>query len=481
MRMPRDIGPFHIVGIGGIGMSAIAEVMHDRGYVVRGSDLKDSANVKRLRAKGIDCFIGHDAANIEGAEFVVLSSAVKEGNPEFDAARERGIPVIRRAAMLAELMRECATVSVTGTHGKTTTTSLIAELLESAGIDPTVISGGIIENWQSNARIGQGEWMVAEADESDGTFTELPTRIGVVTNIDPEHMDYWHTLESLHGAFKTFFDNVPFYGLVVAGLDHPIVREMIAAIRREQTGKRLLTYGVADDADIRLDNYRVEQGKAVFDATLSDKAPGGARELKGLSLSIPGHYNALNALAALAVSAEIGIPDDRIRASLANFGGVGRRFTHTGDWQGVRIFDDYAHHPVEIAAVLKAARGMTQGNVIAIVQPHRYTRLKNLFGDFCTCFADADTVIVTPVYSAGEQPIEGIDRDSLIEGLKRQGVGTVLATEDGADAIAGIVADIAASGDLVIGLGAGTITEWTHALPGKLEQLGQGSGSGEKA
>lgn len=476
MRMPRDIGPFHIVGIGGIGMSAIAEVMHDRGYTVRGSDLKESANVKRLRAKGIDCFVGHEAANIEGAQFVVISSAVKEGNPEFDAAREKGIPVIRRAGMLAELMRECSTVSVTGTHGKTTTTSLIAEILETAEVDPTVISGGIIQNWQTNARIGQGEWMVVEADESDGTFIDLPTRIGVVTNIDPEHMDYWHTLEALHGAFKTFFDNIPFYGLVIAGLDHPIVREMIAAIRREQTGKRLLTYGVADDADVRLDNYRVEEGKSVFDANLSDKAPGGARKLEGLTLSIPGLYNALNALAALAVSAEIGIPDERIRESLASFSGVGRRFTLTGDWQGVRIFDDYAHHPVEISAVLNAARGATEGNVIAIVQPHRYTRLKNLFGDFCTCFSDADTVIVTPVYSAGEQPIDGIDRDSLIEGLKRQGIGTVLATDDGVNAIAEIVAGVAVPGDLVIGLGAGTITEWAHALPEKLGKLGHGPG-----
>lgn len=470
MRMPRDIGPFHIVGIGGIGMSAIAEVMHDRGYVVRGSDLKAGANVKRLQAKGIDCLIGHNAGNIDGAGFVVLSSAIRLGNPEYDAALERGIPVIRRAAMLAELMRECEAVSVTGTHGKTTTTSLIAELLDTAKLDPTVISGGIIENWRSNARIGEGDWMVVEADESDGTFTMLPTRIGVVTNIDPEHMDFWHSLEALHGAFKAFFDNIPFYGVVIAGLDHPIVREMIAALRREESGNRVLTYGVADDADLRLANYRMEEGVGAFDAELGAKVPGGARVLEGLRLPMPGEYNALNALAALAVALEIGIPDDRIRATLAAFGGVNRRFTLTGNWNGVPIYDDYAHHPVEIAAVLKAARGATDGKVIAIVQPHRYTRLKNLFGDFCTCFSDADAVIVTPVYSAGEKPIDGIDRDALIEGLKRQGRDNVLPS-DGADGLAATVAQLAQPGDLVIGMGAGTITDWAHALPDELERL----------
>ncbi len=470
MRMPRDIGPFHIVGIGGIGMSAIAEVMHHRGYKVRGSDLKASANVQRLMDKGIKCFIGHDPANIEGAEFVVLSSAVKHDNPEYEAAREKGLPVISRAEMLAELMRECATVSVTGTHGKTTTTSIIAELLQTAGKDPTVISGGIIANWGSNARIGQGEWMVVEADESDGTFTALPTRIGVVTNIDPEHMDFWQSLESMHGAFKTYFDNIPFYGLVIAGLDHPIVREMIAQIGRDQTGQRVLTYGVADDADLRLSNYHVENGVTVFDVDVSESVPGGARSIKALRLPMPGEHNALNALAAFGVATEIGIPDDQIRAALSSFGGVARRFMLTGTWNGVPIYDDYAHHPVEIEAVLKAARSAANNRVIAIVQPHRYTRLKNLFGDFCTCFGDADTVLVSPVYSAGEQPIEGTDRDALIEGLKRQGHEHVLRVDD-EEHLASLVAEITIPGDLVIGMGAGTITEWTHALPKRLNEL----------
>jgi UDP-N-acetylmuramate--alanine ligase len=470
MRMPRNIGPFHIVGIGGIGMSAIAEVMHDRGYEVRGSDLKKSANVQRLMDKGITCFIGHEPSNIDGAEFIVLSSAVKQDNPEFKAAREKGLPVISRADMLAELMRECATVSVTGTHGKTTTTSIIAELLQEAGKDPTVISGGIIKNWGSNARIGQSEWMVVEADESDGTFIALPTRIGVVTNIDPEHMDFWQSLESLHGAFKTFFDNIPFYGLVIAGLDHPIVREMIAQIGRAETGQRVLTYGVADDADLRLSNYHVESGVTVFDVDVSANVPGGARSIKGLRLPVPGQYNALNALAAFAVATEIGITDGQIRDALENFGGVGRRFMLTGTWNGVPIYDDYAHHPVEIEAVLKAARSAADKRVIAIVEPHRYTRLKNLFGDFCTCFEDADTVIVTPVYSAGEQPIEGADRGSLIQGLRRQGHANVLPVDD-EEQLASLISEVAKPGDLVIGMGAGTITEWTHALPKRLNEL----------
>ena len=467
MRMPPGIGPFHIVGIGGIGMSAIAEVLHHRGYQVQGSDLKSGANVQRLKDKGIHCVEGHDPANLGSAKFVVVSTAIKTDNPEVEAARAADIPIITRAEMLAELMRECATVAVTGTHGKTTTTSLISELLLGAGLDPTVMSGGIINSFGSNARIGQGEWMVVEADESDGTFLKLPARIGVVTNIDAEHMDYWRSLERMHGAFRSFFKAVPFYGLLVAGVDHPIVREMIAGLRREQMSRRVLTYGAADDADVRLGNLRAEGRGTLFDADLGPKAPGGERIISDLSLPVPGHYNALNALAALTVGLEIGISDGRIRDILAGFGGVQRRFTETGQWQGVRFFDDYAHHPVEIAAVLKAAREAAQGAVIAVVQPHRYTRLQNLFGDFCTCFADADTVIVTPVYSAGEALIEGFDRDSLIEGLKRQGQANVLAT-DGLDTLADQIAELAKPGDLVIGLGAGTITEWAHALPDRL-------------
>ena len=467
MQMPGDIGPFHIVGIGGIGMSAIAEVLHTRGFVVRGSDMRESVNVERLREMGIPCVIGHHPKNVEGAQFVVISSAVKPDNPEVEAAHAKRIPVIRRAEMLAELMRGYATVSVTGTHGKTTTTSIIAELLNAADLDPTVLSGGIINAWGSNAHLGSGSWMVVEADESDGTLTKLPSQIGVVTNIDAEHMDYWVSIEALHAAFRSFFSNIPFYGLIVAGLDHPIVREMISTLRREDAGRRVLTYGRADDADLRIANIETEDGTSFFDVDLGPDVRGGARAIKGIKFPMPGDHNALNAMAAIAVGTEIGIADDMIRNALVNFSGVKRRFTYTGAWNDISIYDDYAHHPIEIAAALKAARSAAKGKVIAVVQPHRFSRLRNLFGDFCTCFDDADTVLVTPVYSAGEEPIEGFDREALIEGIKRQGHASVLPIEDGDD-LATFVAGNAKPGDLVIGMGAGTVSEWTQALPRQL-------------
>ena len=469
---PDQAGLFHIVGIGGIGMSAIAEVMHTRGYHVQGSDLKDGANLARLRARGIACLIGHDPANVDGAGHLVISSAVKAGNPEFEAARERGLPIIRRAEMLAELMRPCATVSVTGTHGKTTTTSLIAELFKAAGLDPTVIAGGIINAWGTNARIGKGEWMVVEADESDGTFLKLPTQIGVVTNIDPEHMDYWPSLEALHQAFHQFIDAIPFYGLAVACIDHPVVRELLAKLGGAANGRRTLTYGVARDADIRLVNLRPDYNSVTFDADLGPAVRGGARKLEDLTLPVLGHYNALNALGALAAATEAGVSDEIIRSALASFSGVKRRFTRVGDWQGVAVYDDYAHHPVEIAAVLRAARIGGKGRIIAVMQPHRYTRLQSLFNEFSACLDDADVAIVTPVYSAGEAPIPGIDRDELAAGLRRHGHPNVLTVEDEASLIQA-VASVAKAGDLVVGLGAGTITEWINALPESLDQRGR--------
>lgn len=468
---PDQAGLFHIVGIGGIGMSAIAEVMHTRGYRVQGSDLKDGANLDRLRAHGITCLIGHDPANIDGAGHLVISSAVKAGNPEFEAAKERGLPVIRRAEMLAELMRPCATVSITGTHGKTTTTSLIAELLKAAGLDPTVIAGGIINAWGTNARIGKGEWMVVEADESDGTFLKLPTQIGVVTNIDPEHMDYWPSLEVLHQAFHQFIDAIPFYGLAVACIDHPVVRELLAKLGGAANGRRTLTYGVARDADIRLSNLRPDHASITFDAELGPGVKGGARKLEDLRLPVLGHYNALNALGALAAATEAGVSDDVIRKTFAAFSGVKRRFTRAGEWRGVAVYDDYAHHPVEIAAVLRAARVAGNGRIIAVMQPHRYTRLQALFNEFSACLDDADIAVVTPVYSAGEAPIPGIDRDELAAGLRRHGHPNVLTVDDEA-ALVEAIGSVAKPGDLVVGLGAGTITDWINALPKKLAQHG---------
>jgi UDP-N-acetylmuramate--alanine ligase len=464
---PDQAGLFHIVGIGGIGMSAIAEVMHTRGYRVQGSDLKDGANLERLRAHGIACLIGHDPANVDGAAHLVISSAVKAGNPEFEAARERGLPIIRRAEMLAELMRPCATVSITGTHGKTTTTSLIADLFKCGGLDPTVIAGGIINGWGTNARIGKGEWMVVEADESDGTFLKLPTQIGVVTNIDPEHMDYWPSLEALHQSFLQFIEAIPFYGLAVACIDHPVVRELLAKLGGAANGRRTLTYGVSRDADIRLVNLRPDHNSITFDADLGPAVKGGARKFNDLTLPVLGHYNALNALGALAAATEAGVGDDIIRKTFAAFSGVKRRFTRVGEWQGVAVYDDYAHHPVEIAAVLRAARAAGNSRIIAAVQPHRYTRLQALFNEFSACLDDADIVVVTPVYSAGEAPIPGIDRDELAAGLRRHGHPNVLTVEDEAGLVQAI-ASLAQPGDLVVGLGAGTITDWMNALPGKL-------------
>jgi UDP-N-acetylmuramate--alanine ligase len=468
---PETTGLFHIVGIGGIGMSAIAEVMHTRGYRVQGSDLKEGANLARLRNHGITCLIGHDPGNVEGATYLVISSAVKDGNPEFEAAKERGIPVIRRAEMLAELMRPCTTVSVTGTHGKTTTTSIIADLLQGGGLDPTVITGGIINAWGTNARIGKGEWMVVEADESDGTFVKLPTQIGVVTNIDLEHMDFWESEEALYGAFEQFIDSIPFYGLVIACIDHPVVRTLLAQLGGAENGRRTLTYGVARDADIKLFNVRPDHATMTFDVRLGSGVAGGAREINDLMLPALGHYNALNALGAIAVATEAGITDEVIRSTLAAFSGVKRRFTRAGEWQGVAVYDDYAHHPVEIAAVLRGVRMAGNGRIIAVMQPHRYTRLQALFNEFSACLDDADIVVVTPVYSAGEAPIPGIDRDELASGLRRHGHPHVLTVDDEMGLIE-TVATIAKKGDLVVGLGAGTITDWINTLPTKLEQHG---------
>jgi UDP-N-acetylmuramate--alanine ligase len=464
MQMPRDIGPVHVVGVGGIGMSAIAEILHAKGYTVQGSDQKDSANVRRLRAKGIRVFVGHDPVNLVGARYIVISTAIKPGNPELDAARAKGLPIIRRAEMLAELMRLYATVSVTGSHGKTTTTSLIAHLFNTADRDPTVITGGIINEWGSNARLGNGEWMIVEADESDGTFIKIPTQIGVVTNIDPEHLDYFKTVENMHREFEIFFRNIPFYGLAVACIDHPVVSEMIERLALRRDGRRLITYGTTAGADILLKSARVEGGSTFFDADLGARVRGGARSIRGWSIPLSGHHNALNALAAIAAASEAGIADDVIRKAIAGFSGVKRRFQLTGTWNGVSIYDDYGHHPVEIAAVLKAARSGARGRVIALVEPHRYTRVRDLFLDFASCFKDADQVIVTPLYTAGEAPIDGINHSALAEAIRATGHGSVASVASEREVVP-ILQRSAKAGDIVVCLGAGNSTEWAHALP----------------
>lgn len=465
MEMPSQIGTFHIIGIGGIGMSAIAEILIDKGYSVQGSDQRDSANVKRLRSKGVRVFIGHDAVNLVGARQVVISSAVKDGNPELEAARQRGLPIIRRAEMLAELMRLYSTISVTGTHGKTSTTSLIAHILTSAGVDPTVITGGIIQEWGSNARLGAGPWMVVEADESDGTFVRLPTQIGIVTNADPEHLDFFGDVETMNAAYETFMQNIPFYGLLVACIDHPVVAKLVDGLGLHRDGRRLYTYGETQGADIRLLAMRPEGHVTVFDVELSARVTGGApRRMEGLKLAAPGRHNVLNAMSAIGVALSIGVSEEALRAALANFSGVKRRFQLTGQWNGVSIYDDYGHHPVEIASVLEAARAGAKGRVVAVFEPHRYSRIQSLYQDFCSCFKAADSVIVAPLYTAGEAPVAGIDQHSIAEGIRKAGHGSVLAINHPRDLV-GLVHRYGRPGDTVICLGAGTSTEWANALP----------------
>ncbi len=467
MRLPAGLGPIHIIGIGGIGMSAIAEVLHARGVKVQGSDQSAGANVTRLQALGIPVAVGHRVENLGAARHIVISSAVKPGNPELDAARAQGLTVICRAEMLAEIMRDHATISVTGTHGKTTTTSILAHLLTACGADPTVITGGVIVDWGTNARLGKSPWMVVEADESDGTFARLPTQIGVVTNIDPEHLDYFGSVEAMHKEFEIFYRNIPFYGLIVTCLDHPVVADMIGQLDLRRDGRRLLTYGAHVDCDLRLLGAQIEGRTTVFDAQLSDRVTGGARSLQGLRVPVPGRHNALNALAAWGVASELGIDDEQLRHALANFSGVERRFQLAGTWNGVEIIDDYAHNPSKIAAALHAARGCTKGRVIAVFEPHRFTRVRDSWDDFCRSFADADQVIVLPMYTAGEASIEGISSASLAAGIVKAGHASVAAVEQATD-VAGLIRKWAKPSDMVIYCGAGRSSGWAHALAKEL-------------
>ncbi len=467
MRLPREIGPIHFVGIGGIGMSGIAEVLCNLGYTVQGSDAAEGANVVRLREKGVKVTVGHKAENVDGADVVVVSTAIKRDNPELMAARASRIPVVRRAEMLAELMRLKSCVAIAGTHGKTTTTTMVATLLDAGGLDPTVINGGIINAYGSNARLGAGDWMVVEADESDGTFLKLPADVVIVTNIDPEHLDHFKTFDAIQEAFHNFIENVPFYGFAVMCIDHPVVQTLIGKIE----DRRIITYGENPQADARLVDLAPMGGGSTFKVVIRDRKSDAAHEIADISLPMPGRHNALNATAAIAVAHQLGLSDEAIRNALKGFGGVKRRFTRTGEWHGVTVIDDYGHHPVEIAAVLRAARESTNGKVIAVVQPHRYTRLQSLFEEFCTCFNDADAVVVAEVYAAGEAPIEGIDRDHFVLGLRAHGHREVIPLPD-ASALAGIVKGLAGHGDLVVCLGAGSITQWAYALPGELKALG---------
>ena len=463
-KLPTEMGPIHFVGIGGIGMSGIAEVLLEAGYSVQGSDLKRSKITDRLEEKGARIFEGQRAENLEGAEVIVISSAIKRGNAELDQARLLGLPVVRRAEMLAELMRLRSNIAVAGTHGKTTTTTMVAALLDHGGLDPTVINGGIIHAYGSNARVGGGEWMVVEADESDGPFNRLPATIAIVTNIDPEHMEHWGTIENLRKGFDDFVSNIPFYGLAVLCTDHPEVQALVGRV----TDRRVVTFGFNAQADVRAVNLRYERGTAQFDIVLADGAL-----IEGCTLPMPGDHNVSNALAAVAVARHLGMKSAEIREALAQFKGVNRRFTRVGEVGGVTIIDDYGHHPVEIAAVLKAARQAvgtdSDARVIAVHQPHRYTRLSSLFEDFCTCFNEADVVGIAEVYAAGEDPIPGASREDLVAGLIRHGHRHARAVMDEAD-LERLVREQARPGDIVVCLGAGTISAWANNLPARLSK-----------
>ena len=461
-KLPSKLGAIHFVGIGGIGMSGIAEVLLNHGYDVQGSDLKPSKITERLEALGARVHFGQRAENLDGAEVVVISSAIKPGNPELDAARTKGLPVVRRAEMLAELMRLRSNIAVAGTHGKTTTTTMVATLLDAGGVDPTVINGGVIHAYGSNARVGQGDWMVVEADESDGTFNRLPATIAIVTNIDPEHMEHWGTLDNLRKGFLDFVSNIPFYGLAVCCTDHPEVQALVGRI----TDRRVVTFGFNAQADVRAINLTYKAGVAHFDIALQAEG----QVIEGCTLPMPGDHNVSNALAAVAVARHLGMKGAEIRAALAGFKGVNRRFTKVGEVGGITIIDDYGHHPVEIAAVLKAARQASEGRVIAVHQPHRYTRLSSLFEDFCACFNEADVAGIAEVYAAGEDPIPGASRDDLVAGLIRHGhrhARAVVSEED----LERLVREQARPGDMVVCLGAGTISAWAQGLAARLKDL----------
>lgn len=460
-KLPTDVGPIHFVGIGGIGMSGIAEVLLNHGYTVQGSDLKATKITDRLVDLGATVFEGQRAQNVENAAVVVISSAIKPGNAELDAARALGLPIVRRAEMLAELMRLKSNIAVAGTHGKTTTTTMVAALLDEGKFDPTVVNGGIIHAYGSNARKGEGEWMVVEADESDGTFNRLPATIAIVTNIDPEHMEHWGTEEALHQGFLDFVSNIPFYGVAVCCTDDPDVQALVGKI----TDRRVITYGFNAQADVRALNLTYKTGVAHFDVALQAEDI----VIEDCSLPMPGDHNVSNALSAIAVARHLGMKGDEIRAALAAFGGVNRRFTRVGEIDGVTIIDDYGHHPVEIAAVLKAARQATEGRVIAVHQPHRYTRLSHHFDEFCACFNDADVVGIAEVFSAGEDPIEGASRDDLVAGLIRHGHRHARAVI-GEDDLERLVREQGRPGDMVVCLGAGTISTWANSLPGRLQK-----------
>ncbi|MES2215050.1 MAG: UDP-N-acetylmuramate--L-alanine ligase [Pseudomonadota bacterium] len=464
-KIQGNLGAIHFIGLGGIGISGIAEVMHNLGYIVQGSDLAENANTQRLSALGIKTFIGHSKDNIGRASYVVISSAVKPDNPEVIEAMRLNIPVLRRAEMLAELMKFKTSVAISGSHGKTTTTSLVACMFEAAGLAPTVINGGIINNKSTNAYLGSGDYLIAEADESDATFIKIPSTIAVITNIDPEHMDYYHDFDTLIKAFESFVTNLPFYGFAVACIDHKVVAGLVSRIK----GRKIITYGIdSDNANVQAFNIRTDINSSTYDVRIKLQTLGGAIIIENITLPTPGRHNVLNSLAAIAIAAELDFGIKVIMEGFQSFQGVKRRFTKTGEWNGVSIIDDYAHHPIEVAATIGTARGVverTGGKVIAVFQPHRYSRLQSLQEDFSKCFKEADILYLAEVYAAGEQKIEGITSEVLANEVKKISPGMQVEVLKAPEDLPQIISSIGKSGDIVLIMGAGTSTKWAASLP----------------
>lgn len=468
-RRKGTLDVIHFVGIGGIGMSGIAEIMSNLGYHVQGSDLSSNGNTKRLETQGVKVFQGHEAANVHGAAYVVVSTAVKPDNPEVVEAVKLNIPVIKRAEMLAELMRLKCSVAISGSHGKTTTTSLVACLFEAAGLEPTVINGGIINNRSTNAYVGSGDYLIAEADESDATFIKIPSTIGVITNIDPEHMDFYKNFDTLLDAFRSFITNLPFYGFGVLCVDHPVVRELEAEIK----GRKIITYGIdSADAHIRAENINSDVSSSTFDVRIELPGSKGATMIEGIKIPTPGRHNVLNSLAAIAIGVELDFGLKVIKNGFSSFEGVKRRFTKVGEYNGAEIIDDYAHHPVEIEATLATARTIADkrgSRVIGVFQPHRYSRLSHLYDDFASCFSKADKLYILDVFAAGESPIEGVSSEELVRRAKEQGVDAEYMRSK--DQLAGMVMENAKENDLILMMGAGSISSFAYALSDEIKEI----------
>ena len=458
-NFPIKIGKIHFIGIGGIGMSGIAEVLIAHGYDIQGSDVSDTKITRRLQKIGAKIFLNQNAQNLINANVVVVSSAIKPDNIELQTASKLNLPIVQRAEMLAELMRFKSNISVAGTHGKTTTTTLVAGLLDSGGLDPTVINGGIIHAYGSNARTGDGDWMVVEADESDGSFLKLPSTISIVTNIDCEHMEHYGSFENLKNAFNQFISKIPFYGIAVLSVDDKNTKE----ISKKINNRKIVTFGKSADADVRAKNISFQNGKSRFDIGFSD----GSKSISGLEFPMTGEHNILNLLAAVCVARYFGMSEENIRSGVAEFSGVNRRFTFLGQFNGVIFVDDYAHHPTEIRAVLKAAKQTAMGKVVAIHQPHRFSRLANLFEEFIECFEDADVVGITPVFAAGEEAIAGVTSKNLIARISKRHNKVVRKIKN-EEVLEDFVIKNTEPNDLVIFMGAGSISTWANNMMERL-------------